>query len=198
MRRKSPKPTFYDPTERIHCRASELSEVTRERFNEVEDMMLEGVLTDYNLHQIMTVFYTNARNHADESFSSLFTKNPNVFEQAQNLSEFLIQKFGGQCHYSDRKGVVAMISKHAGYKIDIDIADKWLLTMDGILEQQVAKNEMESNHKEALFDYFCYVAFMLVAAEEVRQEMCKRGTIDENELDVDTSLSNLNKTLYKK
>jgi truncated hemoglobin YjbI len=54
---------------------------------------------------IIEKFYTRVDNDIDPEFRNMFTHSP--YEQrVQNLTDFILQRFGGPSYYSDQRGDV--------------------------------------------------------------------------------------------
>lgn len=53
---------------------------------------------------------------------------------SQNLADFLLQRLGGACYYSDRKGFPALIDRHCHFEVSRRSAEKWLDHMELALE----------------------------------------------------------------
>ena len=166
-----------NPVEYLHDRASELSGVPHRRLTEVDESHLGIEIGDFHMHRLADSFYRHIALDPDDDFRRMF-ENRTIFNLSQNLGEFLAQRFGGQTFYSDRKGNLALITKHNGVPIDRMVAERWLAHMDAIIDQMFLANDISSDHRSLLQDYFSYTAHYLVAAHEMQDALEKQGTRD--------------------
>ena len=171
-------PTFpLNPMEYLHDRASELSGVPHRRLTEVDESRLGIEMGDFHLHRLADSFYRHVARDPDDGFRRMF-ENRTIFNLSQNLGEFLAQRFGGQTFYSDRKGNLALIAKHDGVPIDRMVAERWLAHMDAIVDEMFLANDISSDQRSLLQDYFSYTAHYLVAAHEMQDALERQGTRD--------------------
>ena len=166
-----------NPVEYLFNRASELSGVPHRRLTEVDESNLGQEMGDFHLHRLADSFYRHIALDPDDNFRRMF-ENHTIFNLAQNLGEFLAQRFGGQTFYSDRKGNLALITKHNGVAIDRMVAERWLAHMDAIIDQMFLAHEISSDQRSLLQDYFNYTAHYLVAAHEMQDALEQQGTRD--------------------
>ena len=81
-------------------------------------------------------------------------------DAAANQSDFLIERLGGPPLYTQRKGPVALIGRHAPYAgVTRDAAHRWLQHMDAAL---AAVPEVDEDARRRLQSYFRYTAFFIV------------------------------------
>lgn len=85
-------------------------------------------------------------------------------EAVDNQYRFLVQSFGGDELYKEKKGkYTRLVGRHANYQITSDAAERWLVHMNGAIdEHEELKQDEEA--KEYLKKYFRYTAFYIVAA----------------------------------
>lgn len=83
-------------------------------------------------------------------------------ESIRDLTEFLIQYWGGATTYSDRKGHPRLRMRHAPFDIGPAERDAWLAAMRGALETTLAAHAVAGPTAERLGDYF------VMAAEAMR------------------------------
>ena len=156
--------TFANPHTRLFDRATELSGVTAMRLAEVDDSNLGNEIGDYFLHKLAETFYTRAQADPDPAFRLMFADRA-VFPLAQNLGEFVTQRFGGHTFYGTRRGNMSLVGRHAHLTITADKAEKWLKHMDALIDELFLKNEISALHRALLLDYFAWTAYYLVAAQ---------------------------------
>ena len=81
-------------------------------------------------------------------------------DAAAKQSDFLIERLGGPPIYTQRKGPVAIIGRHAPYAgVTRDAAHRWLQHMDAAL---AAVPEVDEDARRKLQSYFRYTAFFIV------------------------------------
>lgn len=85
-------------------------------------------------------------------------------EAVDNQFRFLVQSFGGEALYKEKKGkYTRLVGRHANYKITSDAAERWLVHMNSAIdEHENLKQDEEA--KEYLKKYFRYTAFYIVVA----------------------------------
>ncbi len=85
-------------------------------------------------------------------------------EAVDNQYRFLVQSFGGEELYKEKKGkYTRLVGRHANYQITSDAAERWLVHMNGAIdEHEELKHDEEA--KEYLKKYFRYTAFYIVVA----------------------------------
>lgn len=70
-------------------------------------------------------FYKRVFADEDAFFRDLFAS-ANEEYASQNLCEFIVQRFGGSTEYSDRNGIVNLVSLHAKIGITGQAMRRWL------------------------------------------------------------------------
>jgi len=180
----------YHPVQRLQHRASVLSGVTLNRAFAVDDKRLGVTISEYHFLECCERFYTKIEQcpEEDEWFRSMFfpvlSANMTgdetaaaVKDQASNLSDFLVQRFGGPSYYSDRKGRPNLIGRHKQIEVSQRTADKWLGFMLSALGEM--EEAIELADREILADYFKYTCFFLVASQEDMWAMSTQKTDDD-------------------
>jgi hemoglobin len=95
---------------------------------------------DDGFTRLVAGFYRRVK--ADDLLGPLYP--PNDFEAAeQRLREFLIQRFGGPAHYSEKRGHPRLRMRHAPFAVDSTAADRWVALMDQALAEAALPAEVE-------------------------------------------------------
>lgn len=114
---------------------------------------------------LATAFYSRA--YAEPSLRVLFANTTRAAAE-RNQAEFLMQEFGdGRRLYAARKGVTAIIGRHAPYPVDEGAAVVWLKVMGEALREVEEEEMCDGEVKEALLDYFRWMACFIVCGREL-------------------------------
>ena len=96
-------------------------------------MNICAVLGTEQIEALVRAFYGRVYADDDPQFRSMF---PDDMESAiQNLSDFLVQRFGGPPRYSERKGPPALRARHARFSITRPMVERWLAHMRAAMEE---------------------------------------------------------------
>lgn len=112
--------------------------------------------------QLSTSFY--ARVYADVGWFRDIFANTTRDAAIRNQYEFLVEQFGGPPLYSDRKGHVALLGRHAPYPVTTRAARRWLEHMRAALEETNAIDEAAS---ESMMGYFRHMASFVVCGRQL-------------------------------
>uniref|UniRef100_A0A7S4IWL3 Globin family profile domain-containing protein n=1 Tax=Odontella aurita TaxID=265563 RepID=A0A7S4IWL3_9STRA len=141
-------------------------------------------------HLLATLFYK--RVFADKSnpwFLGIFASSTQS-EAIDNQYRFLVQTFGGEELYKEKKGkFTRLVGRHANYKIGAIAAERWMYHMERAIDEHDAlagneeggeNNDGDNNAEDAreyLKMYFRFTAFYIVAASEyMRDDQLSGGT----------------------
>jgi truncated hemoglobin YjbI len=120
---------------------------------------LHSRLGDTFFAALAAAFYS--RVYSDPSFRLLFA-NTTRDEAERNQREYLAQTFGGPRAYAARKGVTAIIGRHAPYPVDAAGAGTWLRYMEEALDEGLERGTCDEECREMLADYFQFNAYFIV------------------------------------
>ena len=81
----------------------------------------------------------------------------------QNLADYSLQRTGGHPHYSDRKGLPQLASKHSHFSLTIKEAERWLDHMESALE--ALRADIQAKHRYMLLDFMRYTAYFFVVVQ---------------------------------
>jgi truncated hemoglobin YjbI len=162
----------HHPMQLLQARASELSGVSYEEANAIDDLSLGEQIGEYNMMQLSESFYKKILNDKDDWFRDMFSGRDD-FPGDQN--EFFLQRLGGPSYYSDRKGNPSLIHKHANFEMSPRTAERWLEYMDETLEEVENNKDISSKEREIMMAYFRWQAYLLVASQEASHQMSAEG-----------------------
>lgn len=159
--------------------------------------LLQRIGGPSGFHTLATLFYQ--RVFADKSnpwFLGIFASSTQS-EAIDNQYRFLVQTFGGQELYKEKKGkYTRLVGRHANYKIGKNAARRWIYHMELAIDEHPAlyssslsidsdnveqgeekKNDNNEEAREYLKMYFRYTAYYIVAASEyMRDDQLSGGT----------------------
>lgn len=169
---------FVHPVQRLQSRAEELSGVSYEEANFIDNVNMGEKIGEFSMMSMSESFYKKCVNDPDEWFSEMFVGRE---EFANDQNEYLLQRFGGPSYYSDRKGHPNLIMRHAHLEITSRTAERWLEHMEESLGE-LENNDAIINHKQKqiLMNHFRYQAYYLVAAQEAKEELGAGGPVPPN------------------
>lgn len=114
------------------------------------------------LHELVTLFYD--RVFDDKVILGIFASSTKS-EAIDNQYRFLVQTFGGEALYKEKKGeFTRLVGRHANYHITSEAAERWLVHMNGAIDDHEELKKQNDEAKEYLKKYFRYTAFYIVAA----------------------------------
>ena len=104
------------------------------------DTQIYDVIGEDGFRRLVAAFYR--RVPGDDILGPLYP--PDDMPGAeQRLREFLIQRFGGPDHYSQRRGHPRLRMRHAPFKIDQAGRDRWIELMEAALAEAKLPSETE-------------------------------------------------------
>lgn len=128
--------------------------------------------------QLSEAFYERVYNDKDEWFRNLFSV-VSKEDAIQNLYEYLIQRFGGETHYSQRKGASTLLQRHLAIDLSTRALKRWLLHMDDAID---AMNEsINEKTKNVLMKFFLHMGSRFVVARQKAFEMSTIHTYEAEE-----------------
>ena len=128
-------------------------------------------------HTLASLFYDRVFDDKQNPwFLGIFASSTRS-EAIDNQYRFLVETFGGEPMYKAKKGkYTRLVGRHANYKITTDAAERWLVHMNGAVdEHEELKQDEEA--KEYLKQYFRFMAFYIVVASEyMKDDQLSGGT----------------------
>ena len=102
------------------------------------DTQVYDAIGEDGFRRLVAAFYR--RVPADDILGPLYPQN-DMPGAEQRLREFLIQRFGGPDHYSQRRGHPRLRMRHAPFKIDQAARDRWIELMEAALAEAQLSTE---------------------------------------------------------
>lgn len=139
--------------------------------------LLTRVGGEEGFQKLATLFYNRVFNDKQNPwFLGIFASSTRS-EAVDNQYRFLVETFGGEALYKAKKGkYTRLVGRHANYKITTDAAERWLVHMNGAIDEH-DELKQDEEAKEYLKKYFRYMAFYIVAAKEyMRDDQLSGGT----------------------
>eukprot|EP00899_Mesostigma_viride_P027706 jgi/Mesvir1/811/Mv17401-RA.1 len=150
--------------ESLHQEAARRSGVTKEEALQLDSQHLYHRFGQQALEQLSHEFYR--RVFADEQepwFRNIFS-NVTRRDAIQNQVDFFVERLGGPPTYTERKGSMALIGRHAPYEISERSARRWLQHMEAAMEDvPVIADDEEGS--AALRAFLRHTAYFLVAGK---------------------------------
>ena len=135
---------------------------------------------------LSTRFYRRVFSDSDDpSFRAVFA-GASEDEAVRNQFEWLIQRCGGPPLYNHRKGHPGLMMRHVDFNVTEGGAKRWLEHMSAALQEMAVPPGADPDAKEALMDFFRYMAFFLVAgqcARQARQEGAQAAQLKQCEVE---------------
>mmetsp|Transcript_38506 Transcript_38506/g.80690 ORF Transcript_38506/g.80690 Transcript_38506/m.80690 type:complete len:179 (+) Transcript_38506:100-636(+) len=128
-------------------------------------------------HTLSTLFYKRVFADTDHPwFLGIFATSTST-EAIDNQYRFLVQTFGGEELYKEKKGkYTRLVGRHANYKIGLEAAERWMYHMELAIDEHEALKEDEEA-REVLKMYFRFTAFYIVVASDyMRDDQLSGGT----------------------
>ena len=131
------------------------------------------------VHTLASLFYDRVfQDKENPWFLGIFASSTKS-EAIDNQFRFLVEtfSFGGEELYKAKKGkYTRLVGRHANYKITTDAAERWLVHMNGAIdEHEELKKDEEA--KEYLYKYFRFMDFYIVVASEyMKDDQLSGGT----------------------
>lgn len=94
------------------------------------DTQLHAFIGDDGFARLAAAFYKRVA--TDDILLPMY-RDGNLADAELRLRDFLIQRFGGPTHYSDRRGHPRLRMRHAPFEIDLRARDRWLELMKAAL-----------------------------------------------------------------
>ena len=118
--------------------------------------------------QLSTNFYNRVFADTNEPwFLGIFASSTKA-EAIDNQYRFLVQSFNGPELYKAKKGkYTRLVGRHANFRIGLAAAKRWIIHMDGAIDDHEALRVKENDiTREYLKYYFSYTAYYIVVASE--------------------------------
>jgi len=131
----------------------------------VDDINIAVRLGEYTMMQLAERFLKRIQDDPDEWFKGMWSGRE---DYPQDLSDYLLQRFGGPSYFSDRKGNGALIDRHSKFEMTPRTVEKWLLHMQSAIADT---EEIKPGQRSAMMNYFRFTAYFLVASREASREM---------------------------
>jgi len=119
------------------------------------DTQLHSVLGEEAFVRLVGNFYK--RVPADEILAPLYPKDDLPGAEIR-LREFLIQRFGGPEHYSQKRGHPRLRMRHAPFAVDQRTRDRWI----ALMEAAMAESQLPAETIAPLRNFFAEAATFLI------------------------------------
>ena len=110
------------------------------RFMDLLDTQIYSVVGEEGLARLVAAFYR--RVPGDAILGAMYPQD-DLAGAEQRLREFLIQRFGGPSHYSERRGHPRLRMRHAPFEITQSARDRWIELMEAALRESQLPPEVE-------------------------------------------------------
>jgi len=107
-------------------------------------------------------FHKKVYEESEAWFRDIFKSSPRDVA-ARNFQEYLIQRFGGACSYTDRRGNTSIMNRHSNFNISRPVAERWLEIMEETLDEM---EEFDEESNEKMMHFFRFMAYTLVVNAE--------------------------------
>lgn len=149
--------------------AAALSGVSVVASQEIDAVCLFDRLGEAVLRRLSTAFYERVFCDTTPLPSGVLLRvafaNTTKADAAANQALFLIERLGGPKVFSERKGRLALIGRHAPYAgVTREAAERWLQHMHAALE---SVPEIDDDSKQRLSSFFRYTAFLITEGREL-------------------------------
>jgi hemoglobin len=94
------------------------------------DTQIFEVIGEAGLRRLVAAFYRRVPN--DPMLGAMYPK-ADLAGAEERLREFLIQRFGGPDHYSQKRGHPRLRMRHAPFKVDQQGRDRWIELMEAAM-----------------------------------------------------------------
>ena len=128
--------------------------------------------------QLSEAFYERIYSDKDEWFQSIFSI-VSKEDAIQNLYEYLIQRFGGETYYSQRKGPTTLMQRHLAIDMSTRALKRWLLHMDDAIDTM--EEHIDERTKTILMKFFLHMGSRFVAARQKAVDMSEIHTYEADE-----------------
>eukprot|EP01038_Epipyxis_sp_PR26KG_P012440 gene12440-16685_t len=152
--------------------ALEMAGLTRSQAFEIDNHSLGMLIGEFYSYQLIELFFKKVYSDKDQSLRDLFPLE--MDEHVQDLADYSIQRLGGPCFYSDRKGYPLLIQKHSHLPITPVLAEKWLYHMKCALEDMEAYIEPEDAIR--ILNFYRYTAYHIIAGQKCIQDEIAKGS----------------------
>ena len=105
------------------------------------DTQVYDIIGEDGFRRLVAAFYR--RVPGDEILGAMYPKD-DMPGAEQRLREFLIQRFGGPDHYSQRRGHPRLRMRHAPFRIDQAGRDRWVELMEAALAESQLPPEVHA------------------------------------------------------
>jgi hemoglobin len=96
------------------------------------DTFVYSLIGDDGFHRLVAAFY---RRVPDDDILRPMYPQADFAGAEERLRDFLIQRFGGPSHYSDKRGHPRLRMRHAPFTIDQRGRDRWIELMESALAE---------------------------------------------------------------
>jgi hemoglobin len=96
------------------------------------DSQIYSIIGEEGFTKLVAAFYK--RVPTDDILAPMYPKQDFAGAE-ERLRNFLIQRFGGPEHYSQKRGHPRLRMRHAGFHIDHRGRDRWIELMEAALEE---------------------------------------------------------------
>ena len=125
------------------------------------DTQVYELIGEDGFRRLVAAFYR--RVPGDDILGPLYPEH-DMAGAERRLREFLVQRFGGPDHYSQRRGHPRLRMRHAPFKIDRAGRDRWVELMEAALAEAQLPPEAEPPLRRFFHDA---ATFMINHAESV-------------------------------
>ena len=109
-------------------------------------------------HRLVHRFYVGVAE--DEPLRALYPEE-DLGPAEDRLRMFLVQYWGGPTTYSEKRGHPRLRMRHAPYRIDADMRDRWLRHMRDAVDEL----DLPPSHRAELWEYLERAAHFMMNAE---------------------------------
>lgn len=118
------------------------------------DTQLYGLIGEGGFRRLVAAFYN--RVPADDLLGPMYP--PDLVGAEERLRDFLIQRFGGPCTYSQRRGHPRLRIRHGPFKVDRAARDRWMSLMTAALDEAL----LPLDAKRMLLQFFSDTATFMI------------------------------------
>jgi len=119
------------------------------------DTQLFSIVGEEGFTRLVANFYKRVPN--DDILAPLYPKQ-DLAGAEQRLREFVIQRFGGPDHYSQKRGHPRLRMRHSPFPIDQKARDRWI----ELMENAMAESQLPPLALQALRAFFHDAATFLI------------------------------------
>jgi hemoglobin len=109
------------------------------------DAAVYGLIGEAGFERLTVAFYK--RVPGDDILGPMYTSG-DLEGARMRLRDFLIFRFGGPAHYIERRGHPKLRARHVPFAVDERARDRWVMLMEGALEEAGLPGEAEGILRE--------------------------------------------------